>query len=153
MLKTRTEKRKRKVIVTATFDIYCNCGFYNLLNLPKGNIKKPLFVFIKGENDVIDVIIPSLFCFASFILWKNTDIVFVSFFKYRFFQDPVIYQMYMFTSLLIPLMMSVFVSFVSCGTYSLKSTANNRFFEKLFKAIWFTHYFYQKTGDSRVIAS
>ena len=39
---------------------------------------------------------------------------------------------------LTPLMLCMLILYISVGTYNLKSTPNDRFFEKLFMAIWFT---------------
>ena len=42
------------------------------------------------------------------------------------------------TQFLTPLMLCVLILYISDGTYSLESTSNDRFFEKLFMAILFT---------------
>ena len=43
----------------------------------------------------------------------------------------------LFTQFLVPLMLCVFILYISGRTYSLKSTPNDRYFEKLFMAILF----------------
>ena len=48
-------------------------------------------------------------------------------------------------------MLCVLILYISGGTYGLKSTPNDKFFEKLFVAILFTQNFFQKSAERKLL--